>query len=635
MTAPVAPGALLLDADQLADDQELDILTHGPRSAKTTLANLAQYMASESLGNISNTNITTVGAGTLTAAALKGGLITRSGSTAAYTDTTATAAQLLAALGAEAVVGTSWVVYIKNTVPFAQTLADGGDVTLSGQTIIPPNSVGEFLLTYSAATPAFTMRGIAVGPMTTAPLEANTAISTVGAGTLTAAALVGGVITRTGSTAAYTDTTATALQIIAALPNANVGQSWEVTIKNTVPFAQTIAGDTDVTLSGQTIIAPNSVGRFLLRVATATTVTMQGLAVVPMTTGPLETNTAISTVGAGTLTAAALVGAVITRSGSTAAYTDTTGTAADIIAALPNANIGQSWEVTIKNTVAFAETVAAGAGVSLSGQVIIPPNSAGRFLLTYSAAGAVTMQGLAMVPLTTSALLVSTALTTVGAGTITAAGIAGGVTNRTGSVAAFTDTTDTAANIIAARPNANIGESWEYTYYNNTLGDATLTGGTGVNAAGAAGIVPQTMWARYLVTYTAAATITMVQIAMGPCTALPASKYTTATDATVVAGALTGAEFVNYENTGNNATVTTRTAAQMFGDIPNCKIGFNYQLAIRNTHATTLTLTPADGTVTLTGTMTIAQNVTRMFNVNFTSATAVTITSMGISAAAA
>ena len=517
MTAKI-PGAINLDADELTDDMIVALGTTGPRSAQTNLGNLAQYVQGESLGNVSNTAITTVGAGTLTAAALKGGLITRTGPTAAYTDTTATAALILAALGADAVVGTAWIVDIKNTVPFAATLAGGTSVTLSGQTIIPPNSVGRFLLTYATNAPTFTMVGIAVGPMTTVPLEVNTALTTVGAGTITAAGLVGAVVTRTGPTAAYTDTTDTAVAIIAALPNANVGQSWELTIKNTVAFPATLAGGVGVTLTGQTIIPPNSVGRFLLTMNALTTVTMVGLAVVPMTTHPL---------------------------------------------------------------------------------------------------------------------LVSTALTTVGAGTITAAGIAGGVTNRTGSTADFVDTTDTAANIIAARPNANIGESWIYRYYNNTLGASTVTAAAGVTVSGNA-IVPAVQWGDFLVTYTAAATITMVGIGTGPLVALPYSKYVTGSAATFAAGDITGAATTNYENTGNNATITVRTAAQMFGDIPNAKIGLNYQLLIRNTHATTATIT-ADGgaTVTLTGTMTIAQNVTRTFNVVFPSATTCTITSMGISAAAA
>ena len=111
---------------------------------------------------------------------------------------------------------------------------------------------------------------------------------------------------------------------------------------------------------------------------------------------------------------------------------------------------------------------------------------------------------------------VATALTTVGAGTITAAGVAGGVTLRSGSTAAFTDTTDTAANIIASRwPNsAALNSSFNYTYVNNTVAPATLTGGTGVTVSGAT-VVPPNSWVRYLVTYTAANTLTMVGIEQG------------------------------------------------------------------------------------------------------------------------
>lgn len=230
---------------------------------------------------------------------------------------------------------------------------------------------------------------------------------------------------------------------------------------------------------------------------------------------------------------------------------------------------------------------------------------------------------------------VFTALSTVGAGTITAAGIFGGATNRTGSTAAFTDTTATAAALIALLPgNAPVGSSWEYTYYNNTLGLATITGGTGVTVT--AGLVPSNMWCRFLVTITSATAVTMVAVAMGPCVALPASKFVTGTAATFAAGDITGAAVVHYTGTASNATLTVRTAAQMFADIPNCQIGFTYTLFIRNTNATGATIT-ADGgaTVTLTGTMTIAQNVTRMFNVTFPSATTCTIQSMGIFAAAA
>lgn len=80
--------------------------------------------------------------------------------------------------------------------------------------------------------------------------------------------------------------------------------------------------------------------------------------------------TALATVGAGTLSAALLVTNFITRTGPTAGYTDTTDTAANIIAALTSTNgvqAGDSFRFKYINTVAFAMTLAAGAGVTLVG----------------------------------------------------------------------------------------------------------------------------------------------------------------------------------------------------------------------------------------------------------------------------
>lgn len=94
---------------------------------------------------------------------------------------------------------------------------------------------------------------------------------------------------------------------------------------------------------------------------------------------------------------------------------------------------------------------------------------------------------------------------------------------------------------------------------------------------------------------------------------------------------------VHYDNTGTTpGTLTTRTAAQMWADIPGCFDGFTFTLYIRNSSSMANTATVGAGTgVTLTGTMTIAQNVTRMFNVTMTSAVACTIQSMGLFAAGA
>lgn len=111
---------------------------------------------------------------------------------------------------------------------------------------------------------------------------------------------------------------------------------------------------------------------------------------------------------------------------------------------------------------------------------------------------------------------VNTALATVGAGTITAAGVVGGLTTRSGaqSNTAFSDTTATAAAIIAVLPNATIGQSFIYRYRNTTDATATIVGGTGVTVSGLATAPPNTVL-DFLVTYTAANTLTMVGIARG------------------------------------------------------------------------------------------------------------------------
>jgi hypothetical protein len=114
---------------------------------------------------------------------------------------------------------------------------------------------------------------------------------------------------------------------------------------------------------------------------------------------------------------------------------------------------------------------------------------------------------------------------------------------------------------------------------------------------------------------------------------LPPSKYTKNTTAgvtTAAVGDLTGAAFVCAEYSAvGAANLTTRTATQMFNDMGNVQAGDSYMLQITNTSGGTTTLVAGTG-VTLTGTMTMATNTTRMFNVKFTSATALVIQSVGV-----
>ena len=236
--------------------------------------------------------------------------------------------------------------------------------------------------------------------------------------------------------------------------------------------------------------------------------------------------TAIATVGNGTLTAAALLGGQIARTGPTGAFTDTTDTAANIVAGIGSPDgeypSGYSFVARIKNGTQYTQTLAAGGGVTLPTALTIPGFSLGQYFGTVGGTAAsptVTFTHISTVPIRSSDWVSNpqaTALVTVGAGTITAAGIAGGVTARGGTqTAIFTDTTDTVANILAGVPSlSTIGASVPYRYVNNTIWTATIQGASGVTITGAT-VVPPNSWIDYLVTYSGAGAIAMVATAQG------------------------------------------------------------------------------------------------------------------------
>jgi hypothetical protein len=74
---------------------------------------------------------------------------------------------------------------------------------------------------------------------------------TSSAPTLTAAQMVNGIVTLSGQTAAQTVTTDTATAIVAAIPNAQIGQTFEVVIQNghTSSGTATLSGGTGVTIT--------------------------------------------------------------------------------------------------------------------------------------------------------------------------------------------------------------------------------------------------------------------------------------------------------------------------------------------------------------------------------------------------
>lgn len=89
----------------------------------------------------------------------------------------------------------------------------------------------------------------------------------------------------------------------------------------------------------------------------------------------------ISTAGAGTYSAANIAGGIILRDPAGASRTDTTGTAADILAQFLGAKAGSSFFLLVRNTADAAETitVAGGAGVTISGTATIAQNNSKLF----------------------------------------------------------------------------------------------------------------------------------------------------------------------------------------------------------------------------------------------------------------
>lgn len=94
---------------------------------------------------------------------------------------------------------------------------------------------------------------------------------------------------------------------------------------------------------------------------------------------------AISTVSAdanATLTTAQVLGGLIQFTGFTAGRTITTPTAALLLAAMPDMDIGDTYSLLISVTPAFAGTYVAGTGVTLAGRATTPASSWSWIVIT-------------------------------------------------------------------------------------------------------------------------------------------------------------------------------------------------------------------------------------------------------------
>jgi hypothetical protein len=109
---------------------------------------------------------------------------------------------------------------------------------------------------------------------------------------------------------------------------------------------------------------------------------------------------------------------------------------------------------------------------------------------------------------------------------------------------------------------------------------------------------------------------------------------TNTTNFTTTGAKVAGAQNVVLNLTGalgsGQRACTLPTAAQIVAAIPNAYVGQTYRLRIQNSSSGAFAWTVTTNTgLTLTGTMTVAQNTYRDFLVTLTSLTAVAIQSLG------
>lgn len=94
---------------------------------------------------------------------------------------------------------------------------------------------------------------------------------------ISTAAILGGLYKRTGTNTSRTDTTDTAVAILAAMPEMDIGSVYMFMVANqtgTNPLV--IAGGTDVTASGNLTVVALTTKWFMLTKTSATTMTLEG-----------------------------------------------------------------------------------------------------------------------------------------------------------------------------------------------------------------------------------------------------------------------------------------------------------------------------------------------------------------------
>lgn len=249
---------------------------------------------------------------------------------------------------------------------------------------------------------------------------------------------------------------------------------------------------------------------------------------------PAQDTTAISNVGM-TIIGPDIIAAantMLNRQGSPAVdFTDTTDTAANIIAAIPqgfkaSAAAGNGWLFTYINTTSQRAVLTPGAGVTIistgaAANASIPRLSSLQFIVTQTSPNNVFMVAVTASRLISYPPMLKYPVTQALGTTIPFSDPSDmKYLIRSGPTAAFTDTTDTAANIVSLIPGPaalNLtGLTWTLRYINTTNFPATLAGGAGVTMA-PSNTIGAGYWVdfMYQITATSPAAIAITRVGSG------------------------------------------------------------------------------------------------------------------------
>ena len=222
-------------------------------------------------------------------------------------------------------------------------------------------------------------------------------------------------------------------------------------------------------------------------------------------------------------------------------------------------------------------------------------------------------------------------VTSVTGTVIPASAIAGGIILRAGAAtAAFTDTLDTAVNILTALPGISTGQTFGFRILNQTSQLFTLSAGAGVTLSASPTVAPGAS-RLYQGLVTSGTTVTI----FGTGQAVPAYQSGALATVTNNAGVTLSAQFLTGTSTGNGFisrlgspgagfSDTTDTAAAIIGWLPTASAGTLFSFTIANGTAQTQTLVAGAGITFLT-VPTIPAGTSHRFSGLLTSSSAITI----------